>query len=87
MKLFRKIGRQVAPGSLEDAAGRADAVGNATEYERVRTASGRTAHLQQAPPGVLCGWRGQWQPADPSLPVCRACQAEMEKLSSGEAVA
>jgi hypothetical protein len=47
----------------------------ASEYERVRTAQGRTAHLRLrgASPGVLCGWPGPWVPAEPDLLPCRLC--------------
>ncbi len=76
-----RLERELVQAGLEDAMARAEA--EQSGYRHVRTPQGRTAHLQQAPPGVLCGWRGPWQPADPSLPVCRTCKAELEKLSEG----
>ena len=57
----------------------------AAPYRHVRTAQGRTAHLQQAPPGVLCGWRGPWVPADPLLPVCRMCEDAAEAAGTARA--
>lgn len=78
-----RLERVLARHELKEAMGRVEA--EQSGYRHVRTFQGRTAHLQQSPPGVLCGgWRGPWIPAEPELPVCRMCSDELERLSKGE---
>ena len=74
MKLLRRRARE---DRAED-----EAATPAARYERVRTASGRTAHLRlpASSPGVLCGgWPGPWVPAEPLLPVCKLCEPPAAK--------
>ena len=79
-----KMERAPAAARLDEALDRS---GRPDEYEHVRTAQGRTAHLMFPPsaPRVLCGWPGPWVPADASLPVCRMCEDVAEALDTAKA--
>ena len=74
-KQSAKLPRQLALGLLEGAMGQVQP----ERYRYVRTRAGRIRHLEPLEPpgsGPLCGWPGADAEADPSLPVCRLCEAE-----------
>ena len=75
MKLFRRRApRRIDTSLLEDP--REGEAPFAVQYEHVRTAQGRTAHLMHpdVTGAVLCGWPApQWHDAPASLPVCHLC--------------
>lgn len=90
---FRKgrLPRQLAQAALTDAMGRVqenrsdEAVipqPSADQCEHLRTLTGHIAHLRHPDHGMLCPFgHGAGTEADPSLPVCRMCAGELERLS------
>jgi len=87
-----RVTRQLAQAALTDAMGavqenRSDEAvipqPSADQCEHLRTLTGHIAHLRHPDHGMLCPFgHGAEIPAGPSLPVCRMCASELERLGA-----